>query len=209
MAPKVTQEMKTAIKETVKELLSDEEFIDRIFKKVSERVNVLEKTVKEQEQKIEQLETKLINMEQNFKQNNICIYGIEENEHENINEKVLKICNVQVKVSIQRDDVIKSYRIGRNTNNSRPRPVIVKLDRIYLKNTILKNRKHLKGTKIVIGEDLTKSRLLLLKEVQQSFDKKSVFTHDGNIYLKMANNVNKKIRSQAELQQTLAEKAEQ
>lgn len=191
--------MKIAIKETVKELLADEDFIDRIFKKVTEKVSELEKTIQKQEQKIEQLEAKFVNIEQKYKQNNICIYGIEENENENLNEKVLKLCNEQVKVPLRYEDVVKSYRIGNKTKNARP--VIVKLERLHQRNAILKNRKNLKGTKIVICEDLVKSRLLLFKEVQGSFDKKSVFTHEGNIYIKMANNVKQKIRNQAELEQ--------
>ena len=51
MAPETTQDIKTAVKETVKELITDEEFIDRLLKTL-EKILAFEKTTEEQDKKI-------------------------------------------------------------------------------------------------------------------------------------------------------------
>ncbi|CAG9760156.1 unnamed protein product [Ceutorhynchus assimilis] len=68
---------------------------------------------------------------------------------------------------------------------------------------ILKNVKNLKGTKISITEDLDKNRLLLYRKCQESIDRKSVFTLEGNIYVKIEDK-KYKIQSETDLEQLIS-----
>lgn len=184
MPPKITTtDMKTTIKEVIKELLSDDEFIDRILNKLSQKVCELEKTVRFQDKRIVDLESRLDSCKQNEKQNNICLYGIPEGNQEKMQETVLRIFNEQMKIPIKREDVIKVYRVGNNKEKSRP--VIVRLEKIQQRNTLLRNRSKLKESKLILCEDLTPARLKLYNEAVSLFDRKTVYTFEGNIYVKM------------------------
>lgn len=200
MPPKVNSDMKSIIKETIKELLSDEEFLNKILSKVAEKLENFEKTLIKANEKIKQLEGQIDNLQQNEKINNICVYGIEEEENEKVPEKILKLLNEKVKVSVKREDIVKCYRIGNKTEKIRP--IVVKLDQYNLKYRILKNSGYLKGSKMGISEDLIKSKLNLLKKAQEAFDRKSVYTRYGNIYIKREN-ITRKIRNTNEIQQLI------
>lgn len=201
MPPKqtLTPEIKTLVRETIKEILSDETFIEVIIQKVTEKINKLEEITQKQEKIIGQLEIKIDNLQQNGKQNNLCIHGIEEEENEKLYDKVITLINGKVNVPVRHEDIINCYRVG--FNKEKIRPVIIKFDRLYIRNKILLNRSKLKGTKVVICEDLTKNRLTLFRMAQEALDKKRVLTRDGNIVVKMENNRRKTIYNKEDLEQ--------
>lgn len=182
MPPKSNQnDLKSAIRESVKELLDNEDFINKLLEKISEKIERLEQKVNDYEEKNFKLETKIEILQQNAKLNNICIYGIQEEENEKLNDKILKLFNEKMKVEIEPADIVNSFRIGNKSTKSRP--VLVKFDRRSTRNAVLKNCGILRGTKIAITEDLLKSRLKLLREAQDLFDRKHVRTYEGNIYV--------------------------
>lgn len=173
--------MKSLVKEAIKELLSDETFLDFMFKKITDKVNSLETALQKSEERITVLETKIERMQQNEKQNNLCIYGMQEEDNEKLNEKVLQLFNNKMTISIKRELIVKSYRTG--NKNHKNRPVIVKFDNNYARNLIYTNRKNLKGQGPVIVEDLIKSKLNLYQEAQMKLGKKNVYTWDGNVFV--------------------------
>lgn len=196
MNTREANELKSIIRETIKELLETEEFVDLILQKVNDKVNQLEKKVNKQEEKISQLEHMLENLQQNEKLSNVCIYGIEEHENEKLKENVLQIFNHQMKVAITDKDIEKCYRVGNNKKNIKP--VIVNFASKQQRQIILKNSKNLKGTRMAVTEDLIKSRLQLLREAQAKFDRKNVYTYNGNVFI-IVNNSKYKINSMADL----------
>lgn len=200
MPPKTTSELKTVIKETIKEVFSDEDFLKTFFKTIYDKIAVLEKTINTQEEKIKLLENKLDNVQQTTKSNNICIYGIQEQEKEDLQGKVLQIINEKMRIEVQKNDIVKCYRIGINKNKLRP--IIVTFENQNKRNLVLRNSKTLKGTKIGISEDLIKNRWYLRKIAQERLDRKNVFTHDGNIYVTIGNKKHR-INSEDELQEIL------
>lgn len=52
---------------------------------------------------------------------------------------------------------------------------------------ILQNRKKLRGSKIIITEDLTKSRLTLFKLAQEKLGRRSAWTRDGTVWVQVGN----------------------
>lgn len=202
MGPKATSgDLKAVIKETINELLADKNFVDLILKKVTEKVSNLEKILTKTNEAVEQLEVKIDSMLQYEKMNNICIYGVQEEDKEKLNEKVLKLFNDTLMVPVRKEDIVKCHRVGNNTK--KPRPVVVKFEMYNTKYNVLNNCGKLSGTKMGVSEDLTKTRMGLLKEARKSFNKKSVFTRQGNIFVKLDNNVKQKIRNTIDLNNLL------
>lgn len=176
-------DIKSIVQETIKELLNDEEFVNRIISKVTDRLKVLEKSVINIEKSVNQLENKVINIQQNEKINNICIYNLEEKQGRKLTEEVLQVLNENVKIPTKKEDIVKCYRVG-NNDAGKIRPIVVKFERYQHKLRILKNAFNLKGTKLGISEELVRNRLELYKIATQKFTRKNVFTRNGNIFVR-------------------------
>lgn len=69
------------------------------------------------------------------------------------------------------------------------RPIIIEFVSYRYRNLIYKNKHFLKGTKLAIGENLTKQRLELLKAAISKFSYKNVWSMDGTIFIKFQGNV--------------------
>lgn len=208
-------ELKTIVKETVQELISDGEFIDALVKKMGDKIesldkninvkmNLLEASIKEtrdkeadktkelevilnvNKQKIANLENIMDKMQQNEKSRNVCIYGLSDDKEANLLESVLNIFNNSIRVEVQNSDIAACYRVG--SDSSKSRPIIVKFENGNKRNLVLSRRRNLKGTNIGVTEDLTKKRLQLYKMAQDVFQRKSVFTRNGTILVRIGEN---------------------
>lgn len=173
--------------------------MNTIFKKFTEKLNNLEKTVQSCEEKIVKLETICENLQQNAKSKNICMFGVPEETNEKTSVLVLKTLNDKMNLQVSKEGINNCFRIGKNTNSQKTRPIIVSFANDYQRNIVIKNRRSLKGSGIFISEDLIKSRQALFREARSKVDKKCVYTSEGNIFV-IRDNVKYKIRSSAELQ---------
>lgn len=197
MAPKVPQDMKSIVRETIKELFENDEFVAMILKKVNDKARELEKKVNSYEEKIVSLELQIEGLKQNEKSKNVCLYGLEDVENENLKENVRKIFKDKMNIELQQDDIQRCFRIG--NNRAKARPTVIIFERTQQRNLIMKNCSKLKGTNLGIAEDLVKRRLNLLNEAKEKFGRKKVYTFDGNIYVWKSDNSKVKIRNVTEL----------
>lgn len=189
---RVTQpDIKSTIKECIKELLSDEEFIAKVADKVASKV---EKKLKELEEKVAMLEddnyklnNKIVEMEQFSRRNNIRIFGITEENAENPAEKVITFFKEKLATEINVNQLETCHRIG-NGKDVR-RPLFVKFMSHATKTEIIKKRKLLKGSKIIVVEDLTKKRYELFKATVQKCGKTRTWTSNGKVMVKMENEI--------------------
>lgn len=193
MGPKVVMDMKITVKEVIKELLSDEDFINRILAKVTSNIHELETRINEQDKKIQYLESRLDDCKQHEKRNHVCLYGIPEEDDENIRRKMMQIFKDTMKISLTSDDIERVYRVGER-KGQKERPVIIALGRYQNKKKLFDHRKHLKGSKMVICGDLTPRKLELLSKLGKKFGRRNIYSFDGNIYVKMGDK-RKKISS--------------
>jgi len=189
MGPKPTADIKIAVKEALKEILTDDEFLNRLLSKVNDKLESLQKTVQQNTDTIKRLEGRLESMQQAEKVNSICIYNMAEENEGNLTQQFITLCKNKLKMEINRNNIIKCYRVG--NNRDKPRPTIVKFEQYHTKFELLKNCGNLRGTKIGIMEDLTKSRLEIYQVAQQRFDRKNTFTRFGNVYVKVNNKIEK------------------
>ena len=116
------------------------------------------------------------------RRNNLRIYGLPELDgrkttggtatepetSQQCEDKVVKLLNDKLKVSVSRKDIEACHRVGiRNKDDQRgPRGVIVRFLSRKVNDAVLVARRSLKGTKTVIVEDLTPRAYSLLHQVK-------------------------------------------
>lgn len=195
------QDIKQVVKDSISELLN-ENFISSIADNVAKKIRIDEvnKNVEEVKNNLsrqdveikslqkqnQELKGRLEGTEHYIRSKNIRVYGIIEQETEVLLEKMCDVLKSKLKTNITTDDVDQIYRVGKRSAES-TRPIIVKFVNIKTKNLILKNRKMLKGTKIVITEDLTREKHAILKEAVLKLGNRNVWTMDGTVYVNVKN----------------------
>lgn len=196
-------EIKTLIKESSKEMMKDllkdntflEKLSDMLAIKVTEKMNrevekltneisALERKHGVLEESHERALARLDELEQRAKRKQLRIYGVPEDNKSDLENSVREIFRSKLKVT----DVSLShcYRIGRlDKNSNKPRAIVVGFDRIKERNQVYHNKKNLKGSKIVIAEELVKNRYELLLLAREKLGRGSVWTMEGEIYTKI------------------------
>lgn len=205
---RITRNDEQLIQKVVEKVIQSNAFLEKLVSAVSGKLEAeLSKIVKKYEVKIAELEDKLQDtndkldgLEQYSRRNNLRIYGIPENAGENTADLVISVCKQYLNIDIGIDEVDCSHRLGKAENG--PKPIIIKFCRRSVKQLVYRNKKKLKGSKIVIREDLTQKRISLLKEVQKKFGIKTVWTSEGNIFVKSKDGI-KKLTSARELSNIL------
>ena len=115
-------------------------------------------------------------LEMYSRRNNIRVYGIQETEKEDCERVFVDLYKQRLKLDVPRGEICRAHRIGRVTNDPRrPRPIIVKLIRHNIESAVIRQRRELKGTRIVIREDLTAYSEVL------SLGVRPVWSMDGRI----------------------------
>ena len=111
-------------------------------------------------------------------------------EEENTDEIVLDVFRNIMGMRISIDEVERTHRLGRKANiNSTTedrlpksgRPIIVKFSTYSKQQEIFSNKKKLKGSGLVLTENLTKTRMHLLTKAREIVGVKNCWTVDGII----------------------------
>ena len=118
--------------------------------------------------------------EQYSRRSNIRIHGIEAKQGENVNEVVGDLLKNKLEMDFGLEAVDHSHRIGPTTGNRRS--IIVKFTRYDFKKAVINARKRLKGSRIAITEDLTRTRHDTLQRVWEVYGKTDTWTVDGVIF---------------------------
>ncbi|XP_031342268.1 uncharacterized protein LOC116170183 [Photinus pyralis] len=187
-----------------------EEFQNQI-KVFSEKVVRLENDLSQTESelskvKIELAETKEAlrvykdETEQYSRRNSLRFFGVPEINKEDVPTVIATLCSERMHLNITTDMIDIAHRLpGKEGKN---RPIIVKFISRHAKNLIFRSKKQLKGSSIVIREDLTKARQQLLKECATRYGSKCVWTSDCKIFVKRGPNDIKRINNLSDLNHT-------
>ena len=192
--------VKNAIDEKLGELLASVEKVQgEVFDlktKMEEKntqIKKLEEKTLQQKQSISKLENSMNNLEQYSRRSCLRVFGLKEQKGENTDMLVTELVRSKLGVSLDPvKDIDRSHRTGRvrepdassnrsSMQNPRPRPIIVKLNSYKKRKEIITNRKKLKGSGIVIAEDLTIKNQELLSKARESKHIKSAWSSDGRI----------------------------
>lgn len=215
MSRKVTKEenvdLQTNIKTLVNKICGSEDFISQLADSIckvignhfEDRIQLLEKDnnelkikLKNYEETIDNLLIKNEKLEQMSKNKAIRIYGVKETKNESVDKVVLDIIN-NMKVNTNGKDIIygmedieNCFRIGKPLRG-KPRPILVNFIHQSSKNLIYNEKKKLKGSGIVIREDLTKEKANIVKmALEKVGDGGNVWTNHGRIYAKVSSSDN-------------------
>ena len=130
--------------------------------------------------------------EQYSRRNCLLLHGIPETELDT-DAAVMSVCSEKLGVQLTKASIDRSHRLGYRPNTSRdnrprsstgrdkPRPITIKLTSYDTRRTIFAAKRKLKGTKLVITENLTKTRAQLLKKAREMDNVEHAWTIDGRI----------------------------
>ncbi|XP_063371625.1 uncharacterized protein LOC134659848 [Cydia amplana] len=95
--------------------------------------------------------------------------------------------------------------IGGKTD--RPRPVLVRFSDYAVRNAVWAKKTALKGTSVVLSEFLTRQRQTLFLAARRHFGVRSVWSLDGNIYIKLSSGKKERVTTSEQLQALTAQHA--
>lgn len=186
--------MKEMSKEIVKELVDDKQFlraiseslVDIVMEKVAEKIDELSLKINSYstvatdiQSEQEELKQRIEELEQKSKINELRFYGVPDVGNNKTKETVEDI--IKSKLEIPNVKIVHCQRIG-SKNKSKKNAVVVKFDSILQRNLIYFNKKKLKGSGIVIVEEMTKGKHDLLLFAKEKLGKEKVWTVEGRLY---------------------------
>nr|CAH7745165.1 unnamed protein product [Callosobruchus chinensis]CAH7755167.1 unnamed protein product [Callosobruchus chinensis] len=136
------------------------------------------------------VEQKVDNIQQHIRNNNLRIMSVPEAAGENLTEKVYDIFTNKMKVEINKSEIIAAYRVGRKLDD-KPRQILVTFQDNAIKMLTYNRKRSLKGSNIVIKEDLTVLRLNIMNAASEKYGYRNVWSTNGAIFAKTGNGVEK------------------
>lgn len=187
--------------------LKSEQFMQNLSILISDAVNTQIKSIfEEQKVVIKSLEQKYENLTSEYaklksraekaelysRRNNLRIFGIPEKQRENTNNLVWEIIHNNMKLTnIRMEDIEKIHRIGVSKSAGKPRAILVSFVNHSIREAVYKHKSKLRGTKIIIQEDLPVERLEIYKKACEEFNYKNVWSSNGTIFIKYENKITK------------------
>lgn len=167
-----------------------EKLIEKCEARISEFKTQIEVLKRENLELKKECEDKVDALEQYTRKNNLRIYGVPENSNEDVEAVFVNTLSTKLNIDISPEYIEICHRVGRRSE-AVVRPIIVKFASYKYKSLVYRHRSRLKGTKIVIKEDLTKNRDLQMKELLVKYGRNSVWSRDGMLFYKTNGNVHK------------------
>lgn len=144
----------------------------------------------DRESQLRSLSEKNNNLEQYTRRNSVRIYGMEDEKSETTEEtakKVIKLLKDKLDFLIQTGEIDIAHRMGKYSDDGN-RPVLCKFVRRCVKIEVMRARRKLKGTAVVIREDLTHENAKLLENTSAHKNVKLAWSDEGKIVALLKNN---------------------
>ena len=187
------------IQRVIEKVLNSSTFLDNLTNKIQSIVkDQFKEELESYKNSIKQLEDKIVmvkkeaneykeELEQYSRLNSLRIFGVPESAGECTDNVIVNLCKEKLGVNISTTDIDCSHRLPNRESNYKP--IIVKFTRRSIKKLVYSKKKLLKGTQVVIKEDLTKQRALLLKKAATKYGPRNVWSSEGKILVKVGNNI--------------------
>lgn len=195
-------DIKQLIQDTVRDIFNTEylrEIVDNVIK--TSGVIELQDKVKQQEAEINSLKlecNRLKNtadkLDRQSRNKNLRVFGVPHARGENLEEKLLDVFRSKLRADIGAGDIDQCYRLKNSPNSNKPAPVFVRFSSYKCRDILLRDRKSLKGTNVVITEDLTTDVYGLFKAARRELGQRKVWTLNGRVFTK-SNNIKVEIQS--------------
>ena len=167
-----------------KQVDRNEANIVELFKKVNDSSKELDKyrtRIEQLKNDKQKLTNSINNMEQYTRRNSIRVFGVKEEEGESTNEITKDLCRKHLGITLSDSDIDRSHRVGPAKDDGK-RAIIIKFARHDTKHQVMKARRKLKGTTVVIKQDLTKDNNNILKAAVDSDKISKAWSWDGRIF---------------------------
>lgn len=130
------------------------------------------------------------NLEQYSRRNSIRIYGLHDEDKEESSTKtmdlVINMVKNKLELPISRQDIDTAHRLGPFKSDAN-RPVICKFLSRETKHRVVHARKKLKGSAVVVREDLTQKNAKLLETVSRKEEVRNAWSDEGRIIALLQN----------------------
>lgn len=146
-----------------------------VIQELTEKVNYLETENQE-------LKRKLNTCENEARSNNLVIFGLQEQTDHSLIEIASDFTLTHLEVTITCQDINNIYRIGKNPQNGKPRPLMLQLISNIKKQEIFKNVKKLKNSGITIANDLSETQRNKQKVLYQHLKEAKSKQYSAKIY---------------------------
>lgn len=125
-------------------------------------------------------------LEQYHRRANLRFYGIEETAKESTDDIVVGLCREKLGVELPKSAVSRSHRVGRQPGPAADgrrlhRPIIVRFVSYRDRQQVFNAKKRLKGSGVVIREDLTVRRAEVYREAVTRYGPRNTWTQDGRV----------------------------
>ncbi|KAK9753611.1 hypothetical protein QE152_g1943 [Popillia japonica] len=175
----------------------------------------LQKKLEESDKEVKNAQNAL---EQYTRRNSLRIFGIPENKNENTSD--IMFCTEKLNLDVPTTAIDYCHRLFAKEGQQKPiivkfisrytkklvyskegqqKPIIVKFISRYTKKLVYSKKKMLKGSKVVIKEDLTRANQNLLKEASKRFGDRKAWSFEGKIYVKSGDRI-KTVKSISDLE---------
>ena len=154
--------------------------------KLNQEINGLKEQNISLKRDVDTLLEKANEQEQYSRLEAIRIHGIPVVANENCKEKVCNVFQQKLGIDIKPNDITKIHRLDQLYNRpGKPRPIILRFIAHYHKRACIENWRKLKGTGIVITEDLTQINYGTLNRAYKNERIESVSSTEGKLYAKL------------------------
>lgn len=150
-----------------------------------------------------------------MRRNNLRIFGLAECSAESpqqCEDKVLALFRNQLKVNVSRDDIEAVHRVGQRrpepsssssgSSDFKPRGIIVRFISRRVRDNVLYSRKKLKGSRLVLVEDLSPRMYSLMSTVRSDTEVcVQAWSRNGQVMMKTHSGEKVHVQSVAHLRQ--------
>ena len=143
-------------------------------------ISGLQNEVSALNKKVATLEKQADDQEQYSRRKCLLLHGIDEDQDESTDVKVINIVKDKLKIEISASDIDRSHTIGKKSTGKK-RPIIIKFARYNCRRHVYHNKKN---SGMSITESLTKFRLSKLNEARDHPGFRNVWSVDGRIMFK-------------------------
>lgn len=160
-----TSEFQRKISEIFSCIIND--VIQGHLKAFDDKTSQLEVRLGRLEDRVLMQEAEIDALKQSRKRRSLCISGLQEDAEKKSSDLVLNMVSTRLSITISSEDLTACYRIGKSSTPGKPRPLIVDFSDAGVRDRIYRAKSILKGSKIFISENLTSSRLSLIRSAAE------------------------------------------
>ena len=192
--------VQSGFNETVKQDVY--EACDMNVKKAEEETEAVKHRMAVLEESNARLTAEIDTLEQYSRRNCLVMHGVPNDV--NAEHAVLDLCNNKLGIAIGPECIDRAHRLGTpdstvRKDGARPQPIIVKFTSYRARQDVFMAKRRLKGTKVVITENLTRRRIDLLNRAKGLQSVNAAWTSDGRIICLLGNGRKVTINSEQDL----------